>query len=162
MSQVKPTDRELELAKASFEGTNDIAKLLATYRRELEDSFNEERLKLDAKVKAMEVKVLEIFKDKSPAHFGLENSDYGKGYMAAIAAIADDSSDQYKDVALRITDKRLRQEDIAFVSLRNTRGGEPTCRVLRIRDDGTSEAGEGRALDVAMANLQAAPKPDLL
>jgi hypothetical protein len=165
MNQPKPNELELALARERLGELADnehdlrfLSESLALYRTKLEQQGKDARLKLEAKIREMEAQVLKVFRDHSPTHFGLEDDDYGRGYMAAVAAVADDTSDDFKDVALRITDKRLREAKVAFVSFRVSRTGAPTCRVLRIDESGTSAAGEGRTLDVALRELFRAPQ----
>ncbi len=165
MTTPKPNEAELALARDRLGELADnahdlqfVAETLAVYRVKLEQQGKEARLKMEAKLREMEAQVLKVFRDNSPVHFGLEDNDYGRGYMAAVAAVADDTSEDFKDVALRITDKRLREAQVAFVSFRISRTGAPTCRVLRIDENGTSAAGEGRTLDAALRELFRAPQ----
>lgn len=173
MRHVKPNEREVSIANERFgevEGNSSdliwerrvCADALAAYRMELTEQFDQERMKLELRARSYEKKMLEVFKAPTPEHFGLEDNEWGRGYMAAIDAVADEAGSAFKDVALRITDRRLRDDDVAFISLRISRTGEPTCRVLRIQEDGTSSAGEGRSLDLAMTDLKRGPgKPDV-
>jgi hypothetical protein len=162
---VEPNAREHGLARehlgaaVSEDQARIFAEGLARYRAELQHQFAESGRFASKRMQEMEQKLLTAFRNKDPAIFGFDSPEYGRGYLAAIAAMADEASQSYKGLALRIADRKLSEVGVSLVSIRRAaEDGGRHVSVLRLTGDGRQMAGEGDTLDAAVMDLERAPK----